>query len=228
MLQSAGKPKSSPNIRQKSMKRRYLTVFDISPLSVHHYITPFCICNILDLPNELIEQICMSCDAPDLVSLSLTSSKFYHLVCQIATCWKRLCESDFDIQLTSFGKFPSYRELYKYLYYSRILMGCYTYGRYFEGLKPKIPNWLMHWASLSRQMPTMKYGKDRVRGRVIYFIIYTFYCFKKSKTFHLYVRFQVFLFAIMNFLTCSKNFWSEEIPSTFLRKDRQTNYLNLL
>lgn len=120
----------------------------------------------IGLPNELIEQICLSCDASDLVSLSQTNRKFYHVVAHTPACWKILCQIDFDIQLSSCGKFPSYLELYKYLYCSRILIGCYTYGRYFEGLKPRMPNWLMHWASLSRQMPTMKYGKNRVRGKV--------------------------------------------------------------
>eukprot|EP00111_Clytia_hemisphaerica_P001733 TCONS_00004893-protein len=118
------------------------------------------------LPNELIEMICLQCNAGDLISISQTNRKFYILVTHMATCWKELCQTDFDIQLSSIGKFSSYREIYKLLYCSRMLMGCYTYGRYFNDQKLKMPDWLIHWAALSRQTPTMRYGKHRVKGKV--------------------------------------------------------------
>jgi hypothetical protein len=84
----------------------------------------------------------------------------------MSACWKNLCKKDFDIVLTKTGKFPSYHDIYRLLYCSRILIGSYTYARYFNNLKPRIPNWLMYWASLSQSAPIMKYGRQRIIRRV--------------------------------------------------------------
>ena len=115
---------------------------------------------------ELLEHIYSFCGVGELVTLLQTNKKFNFLIIHFSTRWKQLCAEDFDTELTSKGKFPTYYEIYKLLYCSRMLLGSYVYARYFDNKKPRIPNWLMHWASLSRREPMMKYGRERIKKRV--------------------------------------------------------------
>lgn len=120
-----------------------------------------------DLSPEVLEEILWLLDPTSLIQLMSTNRMLFNIVQQLQLKWKRLCEEDFDVCLKDQGKFYSYYEIYKLLYCSRILIGSYTYARYFDNLKnTQLPNWLLYWAALSQEAPRMKYGLDRIKRRV--------------------------------------------------------------
>lgn len=119
------------------------------------------------MPPEVLEEILRLLDPASLIRIMSTSRKLFNVVQQLQRKWKQLCQLDFDVYLNTEGKFQSYYEIYKLLYCSRILLGSYTYARYFNNLKNfRIPNWLLHWAALSKKAPVMKYGRDRIKRKV--------------------------------------------------------------
>jgi len=120
-----------------------------------------------NLPVEIIYLIIQRCDAVDILNLSETCRKLYHACANCQIEWKTLCAVDFDVHLRYRRKFPSYREIYRLLYCSRILTGSYIYGRYYSKVKiGNIPSWLLIWALLSRDPPIMKYGRHRIKRHI--------------------------------------------------------------
>lgn len=122
---------------------------------------------LTDLPVEILYLIIKRCDASDILNLSATCRELYHASTTCQSEWKALCAVDFDVHLSSQGKFTSYKEIYRLLYCSRILTGSYIYGRYYSKLKVgTIPSWLLIWALLSQNPPVMKFGRHRIKRHI--------------------------------------------------------------
>lgn len=111
---------------------------------------------------EILMKIFAYCDAVDLLNAAASCKRLY-IVCRYCEpLWKELCSVDFSVDLPGRGKFETYYEIYQLLYKSRLVMGAYVYGRYFDKRKlSSIPGWLWCMAALSDRPPFMKYGKTR-------------------------------------------------------------------
>ena len=106
-------------------------------------------------------------DAKSLARMMCTCNFMYYVVQNYELKWKQLSRIDFDVYLNNKGRFSSHYEIYKLVYCSRILLGSFTYARYFENMKSRqVPSWLLLWGALSREAPRMKYGLHRIKRRV--------------------------------------------------------------
>ena len=92
-------------------------------------------CLTSDLPVEILILVIKRCNAADIINLSATCRTLYTALTACQQEWKNLCAEDFDVHLTTQGKFASYKDVYRLLYASRILTGSYIYGRYYSKLK---------------------------------------------------------------------------------------------
>ena len=114
------------------------------------------------LCTEILVKILTYCDAAVLLNVGLTCKRLYTICRYCESTWRMLCEEDFDVYLPCKGKFGSYYEIYRLIYKSRLVMGAYIYGRYFEKRQlSTIPGWLWCMAALSDRPPIMKYGRRR-------------------------------------------------------------------
>ena len=105
-------------------------------------------------------------EARDLLNLGLTCKRLNIISCCCETTWKKLCYIDFNVDSPIKGQFSSYYDIYKLLYKSRLVMGAYVYGRYFEKKQlSSIPGWLWCMAALSDRPPVMKFGTTRFLRR---------------------------------------------------------------
>ena len=111
---------------------------------------------------EILAMIFAYCDAVDLLHVGLTCKRLNTICRYCEPTWRILCNEDFNINLPCKGRFNTYYEIYRLIYKSRLVMGAYVYGRYFEKQKlSAIPGWLWCMAALSDQPPVMRYGKKR-------------------------------------------------------------------
>lgn len=124
--------------------------------------TAFDPASLIGMCTEILMKIFAYCDAVDLLNASRTCTRLYVVCRNCERIWKTLCNLDFNVDLPCKGKFESYYDIYKLLYKSRLVMGAYVYGRYFEKRQlSAIPGWLWCMAALSNRPPVMKYGKGR-------------------------------------------------------------------
>ena len=118
--------------------------------------------SISGMCTEILVKIFAYCDAIDLLNIGLTSKRLYIICRYCEPIWRMLCNEDFNVNLPCKGKFKTYYEVYRLIYKSRLVMGAYIYGRYFEKRQlSTIPGWLWCMAALSDRPPIMKYGRRR-------------------------------------------------------------------
>ena len=111
---------------------------------------------------EILMKIFAYCEAVDLVNAALTCKRLCVVCRYCEPVWKTLCKEDFNVDLPNTGRFETYYEIYRLVYKSRLVMGAYVYGRYFDKRQlSTIPGWLWCMAALSDRPPVMKYGKAR-------------------------------------------------------------------
>ncbi|XP_065641830.1 uncharacterized protein LOC136073706 [Hydra vulgaris] len=122
---------------------------------------------ITEIPHDALLLILSYSDAPTLTKLACTCRFMYYSCISFNKKWKSLCLQDFNVYLTTVGKFPSYYDIYRLLYCSRLLLGALIYSRYFSKIKNVVlPTWLMVWAALSQHPPIMTFGKHRIKRRI--------------------------------------------------------------
>lgn len=118
------------------------------------------------LCTEVVMKVLSYCNTKDLLRVGRTCKRLNVICYHCHSTWKRLCAEDFDVHLPTKGPFETYYEIHKLLYKSRLVMGAYVYGRYFEKKRlSTIPGWLWCMAALSEQPPVMKFGKTRFAQR---------------------------------------------------------------